>query len=104
MKIKNARKAAGAIIAAAGWALEMGAIADGNREETWNNLIQESESEKNLAGMKVVYQAKAEWKENETRELGAVCMLSEILEKLEKGMNVLLAAKGLAAPEEVKKK
>lgn len=33
-KIKRARKAAGAMIAAAGWALEMGATADGNREET----------------------------------------------------------------------
>jgi len=57
-KIKKARKAAGAMIAVAGWVLEMGATADGNGEETWEDLIQEAEAEKNLAGMKAVYQAK----------------------------------------------
>jgi len=44
-----------------------------------------------------------EWKENEAREFGAVVRLSGRLEKLEKGMNLLLAASGLAATEEVKK-
>ena len=33
-KIKRARKAVGAMITAAGWALEMGATVDGNGEET----------------------------------------------------------------------
>jgi len=82
--------------------LEMGAIADGNGEETWKDLIQEAESEKNLVGMKAVYQAKGEWKENEARELGVADRLSGRLDKLEKGMNLLLAANGLVAPEEVK--
>jgi len=91
------------MIAAAGWALEMGATGDGNREETWNDLIQAAESEKNLAGIKALYQAKGEWKENETRELGVADRLSGRLEKLEKGMKLLLAVNGLAAPEKVKK-
>ena len=53
--------------------------------------------------MKVVYQARGEWKENEGWELGAVDRLSGRLEKLEKGMNLRLPANSLAAPEEVEK-
>ena len=76
---------------------------DRNGEETWDDLIWEAELEKNLAGIKAAYQARGEWKENEVRELGAVDRLSGRLEKLEKGMNLLLAANSLTVPERVKK-